>query len=62
MDVIGPLPLTLGGNCYIIMAIDFFTKWIEAEALPEANAQVIADFLHKDIISRYQIPEEITTD
>ena len=51
MDVIGPLPLTLLGNRYIIVAVDFFSKWVEAQALPEANAQAIADFLHRDIIS-----------
>ena len=62
MDVIGPLPLTLLGNCYIIVAMDFFSKWVEAQALPEANAQAIADFLHKEIISCYRTSAEITTD
>ena len=46
MDVIGPLPVTISGNRYIIVAVDFFTKWVEAQALPEANAQAIAEFFH----------------
>ena len=62
MDIIGPLPVTISGNRYIIVIVDLFTKWIEAGALQEANALSIADFLHREIICRYKTPRQITTD
>ena len=62
MDVIGPLPLTLTGNRYVIVIVDLFTKWIEAGPLKEANAQSIADFLHREIICRFKTPKQVTTD
>jgi len=62
LDIVGPLPVTLQGNRYLIVAVDFFTKWVEAEPLKEANAQNIAEFIHKEIICRHAKPQEITTD
>ena len=58
----GPLPWTLTGKRYIILAIDFFTKWPEAVAVEEADAQTVVKFLHQDIICRHGVPEEITSD
>ena len=40
----GPLPRTLTGKRYIILAIDWFTKWPEAKAIESADAQTIAAF------------------
>ena len=62
LDIVGPLPVTLQDNHYIIIAVDFFTKWVEAEALKDTNVQNIAEFVHKDIICRHSKPQEITTD
>ena len=58
----GPLPQTLTGKRYIILAIDFFTKWPEAVAVEEADAQAVVKFLHQDIICRHGVPSQITSD
>jgi Integrase zinc binding domain/Integrase core domain len=62
IDVMGPLPRTLTGKRYIIIAIDFFTKWPEAVAVEEADAQAVVKFLHQDIICRHGVPSQITSD
>src|SRR3954469_5182167 len=62
IDVMGPLPRTLTGKRYIILAIDWFSKWTEAEAVEEADAQTITKFLYYDIITRHGVPQEITSD
>lgn len=62
IDVVGPLPRTLTGKRYVVVAIDHFTKWVEARALEEADAQSIATFIHEDIITRHGVPKKITTD
>jgi hypothetical protein len=62
IDIMGPLPKTERGNRYIVVAIDYLTKWPEAQVLPTADVQSIAPFIYEDIICRHGIPSEITTD
>ena len=62
IDFVGPLPITSKGNKYIIVAIDYFTKWPEAKAVPEATADQVALFLYEDIICRHGCPVKILSD
>jgi transposase InsO family protein len=62
IDVMGPLPRTLNGNRYVIVAVDYFTKWTEATAVEDADAQTVVKFIHTDIICRHGVPKEITSD
>ncbi|XP_056691868.1 uncharacterized protein [Spinacia oleracea] len=39
MDMLGPYTTTTGGVRYVIVAVDYFTKWVEAEALKNIKAQ-----------------------
>jgi hypothetical protein len=50
------------GKRYIVLAVDLFTKWIEARAIEEADAQTIATFVYEDVICRHGIPAKITSD
>src|ERR1043166_6181721 len=47
IDIIGPLELTILGNRYIITAIDYFSRWPEAVAVPAANANEVAKFIYR---------------
>jgi hypothetical protein len=38
MDILGPFPVSKLGNRYIVVAVDYVTKWAEAVALPIAGA------------------------
>ena len=58
----GPLPLTSLGNRYIITAVDYFTQWPEARAVPQASAQQAAKFIYEDIICRHGIVDVIHSD
>ena len=62
IDIVGPLPRTLRGNRYIVVAVDYLTKYPEARALPLADTLNIAPFIYEDIICRYGIPRELTSD
>lgn len=62
IDFIGPLPRTRKGNKYLIVAIDYLTKWTEAKALKEATAENTADFIYKEIICKHGCPKIILTD
>ncbi|GJR05748.1 reverse transcriptase domain-containing protein [Tanacetum coccineum] len=46
---------------YILVAIDYVSKWAEAEALPTNNARVVVNFLKK-LVSRFGIPKALISD
>ncbi|PKI63034.1 hypothetical protein CRG98_016558 [Punica granatum] len=63
MDVIGPInPKACNGHLFILVAIDYFTKWIEAITLASVTAKAVAHFLKRDVIARYGVPTTIITD
>jgi hypothetical protein len=53
-----PLPI----NKYIIVAIDYFTKWVEAKAVKVDNAEEVATFIYEEIICRCGCPQKILSD
>nr|GEY41777.1 hypothetical protein [Tanacetum cinerariifolium] len=56
----GPFP-SLRGNKYILMAVDYFSKWVEAKALPTNDARVVYKFL-KSLFARFGAPRAIISD
>ena len=62
MDIMGPLPETPRGNCYILVVGDYFTKWKEAYPLPDMEALSIAKVLVNEFICRFGVPDSIHTD
>ena len=62
VDIVGPLLATEKGNRYIIVAMDYFSRWPEAKAVKRANAEQVADFVYERIICRYGAPKVIQSD
>nr|KYP71885.1 Pol polyprotein [Cajanus cajan] len=62
MDILGPFPVAKGQLKFLIVGIDYFTKWIEAEPLARITATNVQRFTWKKIICRYGIPQAVTTD
>lgn len=60
--MVGPMPQKVAnGHSYIIVAINYFTKWVEDISLFVAKMKNIAKFMRKDIICRYSVPSKIIT-
>ncbi|XP_019418532.1 PREDICTED: uncharacterized protein LOC109329311 [Lupinus angustifolius] len=59
MDILGPFPQATGQLKFLIVAIDYFTKWIEAEALASITSANIQKFTWRSIITRFGIPSAI---
>ena len=55
IDIVGPLPLGKGQVKFLQVAIDYFTKWVEAEALATITEAKIRSFIWKNIICRFGI-------
>src|SRR6266540_2903758 len=53
IDIVGPLLQTEDGYRYIIVAMDYFSRWPEARLFTHANARQVAKFIYKEIICRF---------
>ncbi|XP_057746519.1 uncharacterized protein LOC130965775 [Arachis stenosperma] len=62
IDLVGPFPTAPGQLRYLIVAIDYYTKWIEAEPLASITATQCRKFVWRQIITRFGIPEVIISD
>ena len=63
IDVIGRIvPKATYGHEYILVAIDYFTKWVEAASYFVLKAKHVAQFIENNIICRYGVPQEIILD
>ncbi|GJU82891.1 reverse transcriptase domain-containing protein [Tanacetum coccineum] len=60
IDFMGPFPSSRG-NKYILVAVDYVSKWVEAKALPTNDARVVVKFL-KQLFSRFGTPRAIISD
>ena len=62
LDFVGPINPTSKKKRYILVCTDYVTKWVEAKVVPRETKQVVVDFLHEDIFTRFGIPREIVID
>ncbi|GKA10581.1 reverse transcriptase domain-containing protein [Tanacetum coccineum] len=60
IDFMGPFPLSRG-NKYLLVAVDYLSKWDEAKALPTNDARVVVKFL-KSLFARFGTPRAIISD
>ena len=61
MDIFGPLARTKDGNKYILVIMDYATRWLEAYALKNCTADTVVNCLI-DLCARVGIPQELLTD
>ena len=50
------------GHEYILVAIDYFTKWVETASYSVLKAKYVAWFIENNIIFLYRVPQEIISD
>ncbi len=62
IDIVGSLTETSRRNKYIVVAINYFTKYPEARALTNANAKSVANFIYENIICRHRCSRKIISD
>ncbi|GJW02023.1 reverse transcriptase domain-containing protein [Tanacetum coccineum] len=60
IDFMGPFPSS-NRNKYILVAIDYVSKWVEAQAFPTSDARNVVNFL-KRLFARFRIPKALISD
>ena len=62
IDMIGEIrPTASNGHRFILVAIDYFIKWVEAASFATVTKNVVARCIKHNLVSRYGIPERIIT-
>ena len=62
LDIMGPFPTALRQLKFLIIGIDYFTKWVEAEPFATITEKSIRTFVWRNIICRYGIPRVLVSD
>ncbi|VFQ94347.1 unnamed protein product [Cuscuta campestris] len=62
VDLVGALPKGAGQARWIVVAIDYFTKWVEAEPLAGITRRQMIDFVGTNILCRFGVPKQIISD
>ena len=62
LDIVSPFPKTAGNKKYLLVSIDYFTKWVKAELLANIRDVDIKKFLWKNIVTRFRIPHTFISD
>ncbi|XP_072088220.1 uncharacterized protein [Arachis hypogaea] len=62
IDLLGPFPIGPGQVKYLIVAIDYYTEWVEAEPLASISSANCQKFMWRQVIARFGIPEVVISD
>ncbi|GKU92878.1 hypothetical protein SLEP1_g6546 [Rubroshorea leprosula] len=62
VDLLGPFIKGKGGCTFLVVAVDYFTKWIEAKPLSTTTERKIKEFLFNSVLCRFGIPKRIIAD
>jgi hypothetical protein len=62
LDLLGPLPPAQGNLRYVVVSVEYFSKWIEAKPLAIITSVTIQKFFWQNIVCRFGVPKAITVD
>jgi hypothetical protein len=62
LDLLGPLPPAQGNLKYVVVAVVYFSKWIEAKPLATITSITVQKFFWQNIVCRFDVSKAITVD
>ena len=62
LDILGPFPLGTRQIKFLVVEIDYFTKWVKAEPLASITQQNVKNFIWKNIMCRFGVPRVLVSD
>ena len=62
LDIVGPFPKAAGNKRFLVVGIDYFTKWVKAEPLANIRDVDVKKFVWKNIVTRFGIPHSLISD
>ena len=61
LDILGPFPIVMRQLKFLIVGIDYFTKWVETKALATITEKNVRYFVWRNIICKYRIPKVLVS-
>lgn len=58
----GPLPKSKKGNVYLLVVVDYFTKWLELFAIRDSKTHRICQILQEEVFTRWGVPKYLLSD
>jgi transposase InsO family protein len=62
IDFVGPFPRTVDGNKYILVSVDYLTRYAETMASPKADARTVSRFYLERVVLRHGVPLKLISD
>ena len=62
LDILSPFPLGTRQMKFLVVGIDYFTKWVEAEPLASITEQNVKNFIWKNIVCKFGVPRVLVSD
>ena len=62
IDLVGEFPRATRQRRWLIVAVEYFTKWVEAEALSTITSSAVQNFIWKNIVCRFGLPHAMISD
>ena len=62
LDILGPFPVGTRQMKFLVVSIDYFTKWVEAEPLANITQQNVKNFMWKNIVCKFGVPKVLVSD
>jgi transposase InsO family protein len=60
--LLGPLPPAQGNLKYVVVAVEYFSKWIEAKPFATITSATVQKFFWQNIVCRFSVPKATTVD
>ncbi|XP_073121274.1 uncharacterized protein [Henckelia pumila] len=62
LDIVGPFPQARAQKKFLLVVVDYFSKWVEAEPLAKITEAEVMKFLWKNIVCRFGLPRKLVSD
>ena len=62
LDIVGPFSRAIRNQKFVLVAVDYFTKWTEAEALANIRDVDVMKFVWRNIVTRFGLPKSLISD
>ena len=62
LDILGPFLRVIGNRRFMLVAVDYFTKWVEVEALANIRDVDVKKFVWRKIVTRFGVPDSLISD